>query len=351
MEKNLLVIAALLSVSAQAATHEYRVPIRNLEVQESRAVAITAEYAGQFQKTLVGSTSNRVVTLTNTGESELVLASPPLAISEGGPFSQVTTTCGLSLAKGASCATKFRFSPTTAGDYSSAVSVASDAKVVQGVISLQGTAYFDGLLMHMDGNYLDEVGSRTPYLFNGTALTFSTAEKAFGTHSLSFNGSTYLCLAPFNFVEPITNNFTVEFWLKPTTTTEQAIFTRHVYGAALGFYLLRTSAGALALYETPWAVLRGITPDGATPANQWAHIALVRNNGVTRIYVNGQSRMSTTTSDVAYYNGTGSYGNIAIGGGACNVGHSPFTGFIDEFRIAKGANYTADFPVPTRAPD
>jgi hypothetical protein len=80
-------------------------------------------------------------------------------------------------------------------------------------------------------------------------------------------------------------------------------------------------------------------------SSTWTHVAVVRYNGTTTLYVNGVSGGTTT-----------SLGNMTdpdwiIGGGRYG-GSSPvsFNGYIDDLRITKGvARYTTSFTAPTAA--
>ena len=81
----------------------------------------------------------------------------------------------------------------------------------------------------------------------------------------------------------------------------------------------------------------------------WNHVALVRNNGVVTLYVNGAASNTTvaigTTSLISDGNNffkmtpAGYKGVVVVG----------FDGYIDEARLRLEAVYTADFTPPTSA--
>ena len=61
-----------------------------------------------------GSTSNRTVTVINTGSKALALTSIALTGQNAGQFA-LTSHCGTTLAVGASCLVQVAFKPTAAG--------------------------------------------------------------------------------------------------------------------------------------------------------------------------------------------------------------------------------------------
>jgi hypothetical protein len=81
---------------------------------------------------------------------------------------------------------------------------------------------------------------------------------------------------------------------------------------------------------------------GVARANAWQHFALVRNSGVTTLYVDGVSRATYSSS-----------ANMAVGGSAgigigSTHGTGDLNGYISNLRILKGvAQYTANFTPPT----
>ncbi len=90
-----------------------------------------------FGDVIVGNTSaSKLYTLTNTGTGLLTFASFEL---DGVAFSSVAaeSSCGSTLAAGASCVVSFRFSPTALGAYSGSFIVASNAPTV--TVTMSGT--------------------------------------------------------------------------------------------------------------------------------------------------------------------------------------------------------------------
>jgi hypothetical protein len=79
----------------------------------------------------------------------------------------------------------------------------------------------------------------------------------------------------------------------------------------------------------------------STPVGAWTHIALTRQSGTCRVFVNG-NLLSTVTNT----NRFGHTSNIRVSGYFNGV--TLFTGFISDFRFIVGAaQYTASFTPPT----
>jgi hypothetical protein len=80
-----------------------------------------------FASTPVGSSSTGTATLSNTGIGTLSLTAPAAGSVTGTGYSFVSTTCGPTVAVGASCATTVRFSPTTTAPASGTLAIATGA--------------------------------------------------------------------------------------------------------------------------------------------------------------------------------------------------------------------------------
>jgi hypothetical protein len=78
------------------------------------------------------------VTLTNTGNAVLSVASVGLTGTNPGDFSQ-TNTCASGVAVGANCSISVTFTPTATGARSASVSIADNASGSPQTISLSGT--------------------------------------------------------------------------------------------------------------------------------------------------------------------------------------------------------------------
>ena len=187
--------------------------------------------------------------------------------------------------------------------------------------------------------FTERVGKTvTPY--NGAFL--DDAQIKFGSTSLALDGEEdYVGITSNNDFGFGTDDFTVEGWIYPTTST--------------GFRSLfdfRAGAGvddAVALYlngsNQPYLYVSGsIQIQSATSLNlnAWNHVAVARNGANTKLFLNG-TQVGSTWSDSTDYGTT----KPLIIGSQYDGTTSYFEGFIDEVRVSKGvAKYTAGFGVP-----
>jgi hypothetical protein len=92
-----------------------------------------------FSSTAVGSSSAaQTATLKNTGSGALAISSIALAGAHPASYSK-TTTCGATLASGASCTISVTFAPTASGTLTASLTVSDNALTPTQTINLTGT--------------------------------------------------------------------------------------------------------------------------------------------------------------------------------------------------------------------
>jgi hypothetical protein len=97
-----------------------------------------------FPNTSAGTTSSALTaTLSNPGNAPLTIAGITITGANAGSFSE-TTTCGSTVAAGATCTVSVVFSPTAAGSFSASLSVADNASGSPQTAALTGTAVASG---------------------------------------------------------------------------------------------------------------------------------------------------------------------------------------------------------------
>ncbi len=108
----------------------------------SGAPAITlSPTALTFASTAVGATTAaQLVTLKNTGTAVATLTSETFTGTNATSFVKSATTCGTSLAVGASCTVSVEFKPTVAGALTASLSIADNATGTPQLATLKGTA-------------------------------------------------------------------------------------------------------------------------------------------------------------------------------------------------------------------
>ena len=202
----------------------------------------------------------------------------------------------------------------------------------------------DGTYIYLNGK---GEGQFTTELEVGKTLTpnadsrIDTTIQKFGTGSLELDGT-----GDFVAVETQedfgfgTQNFAIEAWVHPTSNTGT--------NSILDFRTGTTSDTAPYLYHTGGVVKFGSgttehISGGSLSVDTWAHIALSRYNGSTKLFVNG-TQVGSTYTDSNNYGDTKTL-NI---GSATGTGSNFFTGYIDEIRCSAGtARFTGNFTAPT----
>jgi hypothetical protein len=80
---------------------------------------------------------------------------------------------------------------------------------------------------------------------------------------------------------------------------------------------------------------------GNVISSAWVHFALVKNNNVTTLYINGNS-VGSAADNITY-----TQGQCRIGSEWSQAGAYDWQGYISNFRVTKSAVYTAAFTVPS----
>lgn len=165
----------------------------------------------------------------------------------------------------------------------------------------------------------------------GTYLNPASSLYMSGNSALTVPGST-----AFDFGA---GNFTIECWFNPVSTSGVQVML-DAWNNSPTRFLLRINTGILQFYLFPGA---SQTINYTLPsANQWYHVAAVRNGTTAYLYVDGVSRGTPTTPGANAI--TSSTANWTIS----RVSVEPYLGYISNIRIVKGtAVYTSNFTPPT----
>ena len=203
-------------------------------------------------------------------------------------------------------------------------------------LAVPGDADFSSvtLLLPMDGAN----GSTTFTDVTGKTVTrtgdvvISTAQSKFGGASAYFDGTgDYLTPADSSAFD-LPGDFTYEMWIRPSSVT----------GTHYLVYIVASINYALYLSGDKLALSFGSAKVGATSisADAWHHIALTRQAGVVKMWLNG-------TQESTNLNNTD---NISPNSTTISHSSSSFAGYIDDVRFTKGvARYTSTFTPPTSA--
>jgi parallel beta-helix repeat protein len=129
-----------LTVSAGGTTNAVSLSGTGTSVGGGSATLTASPAALSFGSAAVGSTTAaQSVTVTNTGSAAASVSS----VSAGAPFAE-TSTCGTSIAAGASCTVSVKFTPTATGGASASLTVASNATNPSLTVALTGTGTSSG---------------------------------------------------------------------------------------------------------------------------------------------------------------------------------------------------------------
>lgn len=228
-----------------------------------------------------------------------------------------------------------------------AVEAANDAFASTGAAASAGSTV---LLLHFDGTNGQTTTTDSSPVGNTISMagkTLSTAQAKFGSASSGqWTGVEGPITLPWSSNFGFPGDLTFEGWIYMTSGS----FTKTIFETYRG-----TGGLALRVSGSRWLelVVNGgtsgsLTHSGVTlPLNAWAHVALCRSAGVFSIYSEG-TKFGTTLTDATNYTPSGAT-SVAIGS-QTGSGPNPFIGFIDEWRVTKGAAlYSASFTPPTAA--
>lgn len=196
-------------------------------------------------------------------------------------------------------------------------------------------------LLHFDGDFSDLKGGT--WVASGASATIDTSIIKFGTGSLKAVGGSSL-----NAAIPAlgTDDFTIEFNIYPLLVNGlwQRYFAIGGFTKPGSFYMLNVGA------SNPPRVLIGMNSNSnlssqgsETTLNMlaWNHVAVTRENGTMRIFINGLLRENITWPTFDINETFAQINDEAVDGS------NAFNAHYDELRITKGiARYTADFSPP-----
>ena len=91
---------------------------------------------------------------------------------------------------------------------------------------------------------------------------------------------------------------------------------------------------------------RAVYSDYPVPKNRWVHVASTNEDGLMRLFIDGQLAAEKQVSARPAQLG---YQNVAIGGNNCCRGYyEVLNGLVDEVRISSETRYRASFKPPTK---
>ena len=190
----------------------------------------------------------------------------------------------------------------------------------------------------------DETNNDHICTFVGTAQ-LDTAQSKFGNCSLLLDGnSDYVSIADsddFNFGD---GDFTIDFWAYMNANSNRVISQGNPWSTNNSWAIYCNGTGKLGILikDNSTGLVSEFNSSAGWSTGSWVHIAIVRNGTDWRGYVNGVSKINTTSS-LTFPNTS-----APVFIGREDIWY--FNGWIDEFRVSKGiARWTSNFTPPTFA--
>ena len=186
-----------------------------------------------------------------------------------------------------------------------------------------------------------------PVTVTGTVSTSTSEPFTSNLNSFTFNNNAanYISMVS-NVFSPGTGDFTFECFVNFTTfaSTYSVLLELGQKGSAggrqNGFLFYVGTSGQISMFQN--GIFQFATANSTITTGSWYHIALVRLDGVTKLYVDGVEKLSTIVLSGVNFN----LGGALIATLADTT--SAFNGNISNWRWVKGlAIYRGDFNKPT----
>ena len=199
---------------------------------------------------------------------------------------------------------------------------------VRWLLNFTNAGIYDGTMK----NNLETVGN----------AQISTAVVKYGSGSMFFDGTGDYLVTPSSPVNTLgSGDFTIEFWAYPSNTSAgyRALVSSENYNGTTGGWSTYQNGTAIEVWLTSGQVINATS---VLTATTWQHIALSRASGTVRLFVNGTSVASASSS--AEWTGQ----RIFIGDNNVSGTDYFFNGYLDDIRITRGyARYTGNFTPQT----
>jgi len=217
--------------------------------------------------------------------------------------------------------------------------------------------HFDGTNGAQNNTFLDSSTNAFSITRNGntTQGAFSPFSRADGGWSNYFDGSgDYLSVGATNTLNVGAGNFTIEGWFY-MTSAPGAYVTLMSYTQASQTTGMRFGDGGFGTKLQVGLHLDSIGNVYSTAytqssfSNQWHHVAMTRQSGVVRFFVDGQQQNLGTGVNPSIYPLTDFTDTRSLGtSSTCEIAGTAFQGYVSGVRFIKDtALYTSSFTPPT----
>lgn len=191
-------------------------------------------------------------------------------------------------------------------------------------------------LLHGE-SFVDSTGKHT---VNNGGSTISSTQQKFGTSSIQISNSNVYLDGAANLSIASGDDFCIDFWAYPTNTSSVHPMSAWYDGATDNLDVCIRGSGCLQVFDHGGLVIVGGT---AFTLNGWNHVALTRQSGALRGFLNGvlQGTNNSNTNAFPVSGQSPSFGRGVVGG------TQQYAGYFDEIRFIKGqAVWTANFTPP-----
>lgn len=209
----------------------------------------------------------------------------------------------------------------------------------------------EALILPLDGSdgattTTDESRHAHTVNFNGDAQ-LDTAESQFGGSSLLLDGTgDYLSIADLDEAFILAADFTIDCWIRPASLTGDHAIINQWDSSSKQFQLFIKSDGTVQFdFSTNGVGVSTVTSTDTVSTGTWAHVAVTREAGTIRIFVDGAVQASTASVSASGFDSPhdlriGARREVAVFG-------EFFDGHNDEVRIVNGeALWNTTFSVP-----
>jgi len=212
-----------------------------------------------------------------------------------------------------------------------------------------------------DANVYDVSASKKFDLVGGT-VTDNSTRKFTTSSSIYFPGPSagtdgIVITDPFGPMSKdqfLTSDFTIEFWVYPTSWFNGDIFLGYdVIGGQSGSFLLYQNSG-MKLYadndtDTSWDLVSNASIFSVW-TNSWKHFAMTYDASATtlKFYLDGV--LQYTNTGISGWENCGSDGDhnvLSINQGRSDTNRGAMVGYIQDVRVSKSVRYTTAFTPPT----
>jgi len=218
------------------------------------------------------------------------------------------------------------------------------------LLTAQSNRFIDNSSLASPVTVLNSTGPVSVQRFNpfgANSIPYATSSNTY-IGSTYFNGTTdYLVLATGagQILSTTTQNFTVECWVNPLSTSGSTLFWLNGTGGTFAYAGLRldwnngSNQIRLLSSQTGSAWDTSVSGPATPPSNTWYHVAVTRNGNTANVYLNGILGITTTIGSI-------------YGGTQNQLAQLPnpywWGGYISNFRVINGvALYTSNFIPPT----